>query len=72
MKCRIYRKIETKSSARTPLAVPFASEHLATPVNQASSPRPRQSVVELSQEVLLEEYAPAAVTINQSYDILLQ
>jgi hypothetical protein len=54
------------------LAVPFASEHLATPVKQASSPRPRQSVVELSQEVLLEEYAPAAVTINQSYDILLQ
>ncbi len=27
-KCRIYRKVETKASTRTPLAVPFASEHL--------------------------------------------
>ena len=37
-KCRIYRKIETKASTRTPLAVPFASEHLPLPVKQASSP----------------------------------
>jgi two-component system CheB/CheR fusion protein len=69
-KCRIYRKTETEASARTPLAVPFASEHLPLAARQASSPRSRKSVVELSQEVLLEEFAPAAVTINQSYDIL--
>ncbi|MGD0231406.1 MAG: CheR family methyltransferase, partial [Syntrophorhabdales bacterium] len=67
-KCRIYRKIETKASTRTPLAVPFASEHLLLPVKQPSSPR--QSAAAFSQEVLLEEYAPAAVTINQNYDIL--
>ena len=69
-KCRIYRKTETKASTRTPLAVPFASEHIPLAARQASSPRSRKSVVELSQEVLLEEFAPAAVTINQSYDIL--
>jgi len=69
-KCRIYRKIETKAFTRTPLAVPFASEHLPLAARQASSPGSRQSIVELSQEVLLEEFAPAAVTINQSYDIL--
>jgi PAS domain S-box-containing protein len=69
-KCRIYRKIETKTSTRTPLAVPFASEHLPLPAKRTSSPGIRPSVIELSQEVLLDEFAPAAVTINQNYDIL--
>jgi two-component system CheB/CheR fusion protein len=69
-KCRIYRKTETKASTRMPLAAPFASEHLPLAARQTSSPRSRKSVVEVSQEVLLEEFAPAAVTINQNYDIL--
>ncbi len=69
-KCRIYQKIETKPSARPPLAVPFASER-AEPLLLRQTPQThRQSIIEFVQEALLEEYAPAAVGINQNYEIL--
>jgi len=68
-KCRVYQKIEAVPSARLPLPVPFASERAApSPVRTAVTEQ--QSVTGSIQESLLEEYAPAAVAINQQYDII--
>ena len=71
-KCRVYRKAEAEGSVRTPLAVPYAAERSASslPTKHASSAEYRQSAIQLIQEALLEEHAPAAVAINQHYDIL--
>ena len=67
-KCRVYEKIERPS--RLPLAVPFAAERAAIPNKQQPSLDQRHSVIQLSQDTLLEEYGPAAVTIDQNYEIL--
>ncbi|RJQ23280.1 MAG: PAS domain S-box protein [Nitrospiraceae bacterium] len=68
-KCRVYQKIEATTSARLPLPVPFASER-AVPLPTRASITEQQSVTGAIQESLLEEYAPAAVAINQYYDII--
>ncbi len=69
-KCRVYEKIEIEPPSRLPLTVPFAAEWSATPLRQQSASGQRHSVIQLSQDTLLEEYAPAAVTINHNYEIL--
>ena len=71
-KCRVYRKGETKQSARTPLAVPYAAERSTSSlaIKQASTTEYRQSAIQAIQEALLEEHAPAAVAIDQHYEIL--
>ncbi|MBF0506322.1 MAG: PAS domain-containing protein [Nitrospirae bacterium] len=47
-----------------------AAERTAGPIRQQPALDELQSVIQLSQETLLEEYAPAAVTIDQNYNIL--
>ena len=69
-KCRVYQKVETRPSSRLPLPVPFASERTTPPSIRTSVTEQQQSVTGSIQETLLEEYAPAAVAINQHYDIL--
>ncbi|MBI5739394.1 MAG: PAS domain S-box protein [Nitrospirae bacterium] len=70
-KCRLYQKLETRLSLRLPLTLPFARERTASPpLLQAPSPELTQSVAGLVQENLLEVYAPAAVAINERYDII--
>ena len=70
-KCRIFIKTETKSSSRLPLAVPFATERAAfRPPKPASDTERREAITGVVQEALLEEYAPAAVAINQNFEIL--
>jgi two-component system CheB/CheR fusion protein len=69
-KCRIYRKLGTKSSSRLSLTVPFAAERTPSPPIKQASEECRLSVAGFVQETLLTEYAPAAVAINHNYDIL--
>ncbi len=69
-KCRVYEKIETEPSSRLPLTVPFAPERTTIPSWQQTVLDQQHSIIQLSQETLLEEYAPAAVTIDQNYNIL--
>ena len=69
-KCRVYEKIEIEPSSRLPLTVPFAAERVVVSVRPQPVLDQRHSIINLSQETLLEEYGPAAVTIDQNYDIL--
>ena len=69
-KCRVYEKVETEPAPRLPLTVPFVAERAALPIRQQPALDQQHSVIQLSQETLLEEYGPAAVTIDQNYDIL--
>jgi len=69
-KCRVYERIETEPSSRLPLTVPFAVERTMVPIRQQAALDQAHSVIQLSQDFLLEKYGPAAVTINQNYDIL--
>jgi PAS domain S-box-containing protein len=70
-KCRIYEKLEAKPSARMPIS---SASFIAERPEQISSPQVaeqcKQSVTGIVQEALLESYAPAAVAVNQNYDIL--
>ncbi len=69
-KCRIYRKIASPSEGRLTMTVPFAAERAAAlSARQAATAEGRQSLTGVIQETLLEEYAPAAVAIDQNYDI---
>lgn len=70
-KCRIYQKVDTGSPSRLSLTVPFASER-ATAVPPRHTPPAEwcMSAIEIVQETLLGEFAPAAVAIDQGYDIL--
>ncbi|MEW6584917.1 MAG: chemotaxis protein CheB, partial [Nitrospirota bacterium] len=70
-KCRIYTKVEKSPSLRMPLAVPYAAERAASlPPKQAQTSSAQQSVTQFVQDALLEEYAPAALAVNQNYDIV--
>jgi PAS domain S-box-containing protein len=69
-KCRVYEKVETGPSSRLPLSVPFAAERTTVPVMQQPALDQLHSLVQLSQDSLLEKYGPAAVTINQNYNII--
>ncbi len=69
-KCRVYEKIEIDLPSGPPLTVPIGSEWTAPPLRQQSASDQRHSVIEFSQETLLEAYAPPAVTIDQNYNIL--
>jgi two-component system CheB/CheR fusion protein len=68
-KCRIYQKIETNHPVRLPFAVPFAPESAAAMPSRVSAEY-ELSVIEVVQQALLEESGPAAVAINQHYDIV--
>jgi two-component system, chemotaxis family, CheB/CheR fusion protein len=70
-KCRVYRKVEAERPERMPLALPFAADRqVSPPSRQGVVPEPRQSAMQSIQEALLEEYAPAAVAINQNHEII--
>ena len=69
-KCRIYRKAEASPRARMPLSIPFVAERPVSSSKQKPLTDHGHSLTQLIQEALLEEHAPAAVAINQNYDIL--
>ncbi|MGC2062429.1 MAG: CheR family methyltransferase [Thermodesulfovibrionales bacterium] len=70
-KCRVYQKVESEAASRLHLSVPFAAERTAlTPTARKSALDEQPSVIGFVQENLLEEYTPAAVAINNYYDIL--
>ncbi len=69
-KARLYQKLEARPATRLPLAVPLAAERSnLSPARQATAGQ-KESLVEFIQSALLEDYAPAAVAIDQNYDIL--
>jgi two-component system CheB/CheR fusion protein len=69
--CRIYRKLEAKPASKLPISVPYAVERTAAqPAKQAQVADQRQTDIEIVQEKLLEEYAPASVAIDQNYEIV--
>jgi two-component system, chemotaxis family, CheB/CheR fusion protein len=67
--CRVYRKLETKPASRMPISVPYATKRQQP---SAKGPITEQSrtAMEIIQEKLLEEYGPAAVAIDQNYEII--
>ncbi|MGD1074883.1 MAG: PAS domain S-box protein [Thermodesulfovibrionales bacterium] len=67
-KCRVYEKVDVSPPSRLP--VPFATERTPVSIRQQPASEQLHSVIQFSQEALLEEFAPAAVTIDQNYDIL--
>ncbi|MBI5101383.1 MAG: PAS domain S-box protein [Nitrospirae bacterium] len=69
-KCRIYEKTEIKLPARMPISIPFASEKTGKLALPQKAEEYRLSVTGIVQEALLEGYAPAAVAVDQNYDIL--
>jgi two-component system, chemotaxis family, CheB/CheR fusion protein len=69
-RCRVYEKIDIEQSTRLPLTIPFSTERATVPIRHQPSLDQRHSIIQLSQETLLEGYAPAAVTIDQNYYIL--
>ncbi len=69
-KCRVYEKIEIEPSSRLPLTVPFAAERATVSIRQQPVSDERLSLIQLSQDTLLETHAPAAVTIDQNYEIV--
>jgi PAS domain S-box-containing protein len=70
-KCHLYRKVQVNRSEGLRSAAPFAVEHTQSPSTAPLSTTEHQpSTTRLIQEVLLEEYAPAAVAINRDSDIL--
>jgi PAS domain S-box-containing protein len=70
-KCRIYTKGEKSPSMRMPLSVPYAAERAASPQpKQAQMALEQQSMTQFIQGALLEEYGPAAVAVDQNYDII--
>ena len=70
-KCRIYSKLANPLSSRVQ-SVPFAAERGTARISKEPLlPAKRQpSDADLVQGALIEEYAPAAVAINQNYDII--
>ena len=69
--CRVYRKQGTKSASRLPITVPYASDRTAAyAAKQAHYAELKRSFTEIIQEKLLETYAPAAVAIDQNYEII--
>jgi PAS domain S-box-containing protein len=69
-KCRIYSRSEARSRGRMPLSIPFAAERSTLPSKRKSTADDHWSLTQFIQEALLEAHAPAAVAINQNYDIL--
>ena len=68
--CRLYRKIESRSAARLQVSVPYATERAASQSVRPLTPADGRPATGLAQEFLLEEYAPAAIAIDQNYDIV--
>ena len=68
--CRVYLKVETRPASRLPLSVPYAAERVALPAARPVARAEHQLATSYAQEFLLEEYAPAAIAIDQNYDIV--
>ncbi|MDA8170538.1 MAG: PAS domain S-box protein [Nitrospiraceae bacterium] len=68
-KCRVYQKVVTKQAAMLSLAVPFPPEP-ARAVPLRTMGECQQSLTEFVQQALLEKCGPAAVAVNQHYDIV--
>ncbi|HMK50613.1 MAG TPA: CheR family methyltransferase, partial [Thermodesulfovibrionales bacterium] len=70
-KCKIYTKIEKSPFLRKSLAVPYAAERsVASPLRQEPASSERRSTSDFIQNALLEEFTPAALAVNQNFDIL--
>ncbi len=68
--CRVYRKLATKPASRPPISIPYANERQVSSAKQAQMIEQTRSVMEIIQEKLLEGFGPAAVAINQNYEII--
>ncbi len=69
--CRIYRKIALKSSARLPISVPYSAGRLdQQPERHSLASDARHDIIDFAQESLLEEFTPAAIAIDQHYNII--
>ena len=70
-KCKIYTKIEKSPPLRRPLAVPYAAERsVSSPSRQEPASSDRRSTTDFVQNALLEEFTPAALAVNQNFDIV--
>ena len=70
-KCKIYAKIEKSPPLRRPLAVPYAAERsVSSPSRQESASSDQRSTSDFIQNALLEEFTPAALAVNQNFDIV--
>ncbi len=68
--CRVYRKLETASPSRLPLSVPYARERAVTQPARPVWTAERRQGIGLVQEFLLDEFAPAAIAVDHSFDIV--
>ncbi len=68
--CRVYRKVEQSPAPRLPLSVPYAAERATPPPEPPPAPAARQPAIGIIQEFLLEEFAPAAIAVDQNHDII--
>jgi two-component system, chemotaxis family, CheB/CheR fusion protein len=68
--CRVFRKLEMKPASRLPISVAYAAERQVPTAKQAQTTEQLRSVMEVIQEKLLEGYGPAAVAIDQNYEII--
>ena len=67
--CRIYRKLEAKTTSRLHLMVSAAAGRAAS-AKAAETALRTPTTTEKIQEKLLEEYGPASVAIDQHYEII--
>ncbi len=69
--CRVYRKLDITPASRLLMSAPYAAERpAAVPAKPAPLTEWKQSYTEIVQEKLLQEYAPAALAIDQNYEII--
>lgn len=68
-RCRIYQKIETAATVRPSLAVTFATDPSVAAPSRAMAGF-KQSITDFVQQKLLDESGPAAIAVNQHYDIV--
>ena len=65
------RKIEKSPPLRRPLAVPYAAERsVSSPSRQEPASSDQRSTSDFIQNALIEEFTPAALALNQNFDIV--
>ena len=68
-KNRIYRSVKGRSFSRTQFFSAFVHPQLTTQPKALPAAKTAPSAAELAQKALVTEYAPAAVAINQNFEI---
>ena len=70
-KHRIYQKLRARLLRRGHFSFPFTASHIAAyPSKAPLASEQRPTAAEIAQKALVKEFAPAAVAINQNYEIL--